>query len=430
MDAQAFAQLAKVTFKAASTPMPFQFVPPPNADMYSKAQQHAGKAGLGGVVSEAAGAHAGGYAVQQKANDQLQKMLGSLKSAVDPMCLFLQASPSEWHKVAAQTIGKQVEDFMLECIMGICGAVEQWCKLAVVTQVQINSVTGMLNPGKLKGPPMEPLLLKGLPKKTAQQQKYSKAIAKAVGRGWDDWAKGYQAQVLYPPTFAIMPGPLHPPTPNIPLPVIMGSSSNESAMSASALASKMTLYLREPRALHHQILFHALGTAFALSFIVWKATTLLTNIIGTGPVPSFAPPACPLGPVANGTGVGAPGCLQSIPTNAESLRNMLEKPFTVLPEKAAQLERQAKAAVDEQKKNLESMQKFVDQVSSIDPAKIDPMNPPKVELPKFETSATREAGESVKDPWKDENAKFKQDREDTKKLGREHDKARRTSGSY
>jgi hypothetical protein len=38
-------------------------------------------------------------------------------------------------------------------------------------------------------------------------------------------------------------------------------------------------------------------------------TTLVANVLGTGPVPTFAPPYVPVGPVIAGTAIGLPGFL-------------------------------------------------------------------------------------------------------------------------
>ena len=47
--------------------------------------------------------------------------------------------------------------------------------------------------------------------------------------------------------------------------------------------------------------------AFEKCFQIWQASTMVTNVLGTGPVPSFAPPYVPVGPVVMGTGTMTPG---------------------------------------------------------------------------------------------------------------------------
>ncbi len=56
-------------------------------------------------------------------------------------------------------------------------------------------------------------------------------------------------------------------------------------------------------------LFDALSQAFTPVFTVFKASTLVKNVLGMGPIPTFAPPFVPVGPVVCGVGNGPPGCL-------------------------------------------------------------------------------------------------------------------------
>lgn len=43
---------------------------------------------------------------------------------------------------------------------------------------------------------------------------------------------------------------------------------------------------------------------FSAAFSLWLTTAMVVNITGMGPVPSFAPPTVPVGPVAGGTASG------------------------------------------------------------------------------------------------------------------------------
>ena len=54
---------------------------------------------------------------------------------------------------------------------------------------------------------------------------------------------------------------------------------------------------------------NAIGSALQHTFQTWLATTQVTNIMGTGPVPTFAPPYSPVGPVIGGVGTMIPGGL-------------------------------------------------------------------------------------------------------------------------
>ena len=68
----------------------------------------------------------------------------------------------------------------------------------------------------------------------------------------------------------------------------------------------MSGFLADPEANHAVDLFEAISQAFNTVFQTFKASTLVQNVLGTGPVPSFAPPVAPVGPVVAGTVIPTP----------------------------------------------------------------------------------------------------------------------------
>ena len=111
------------------------------------------------------------------------------------------------------------------------------------------------------------------------------------------------------PAFAAFPGPVAPPMPNIPLPLIAFSSPGESGLSPSTLKITMDANLADPKALHASDLFDAIAKAFNTVFQIFKASTMVQNVLGMGPIPTFAPPFVPVGPVVMGTVIPTPGVL-------------------------------------------------------------------------------------------------------------------------
>ena len=145
------------------------------------------------------------------------------------------------------------------------------------------------------------------PKATPQELKYSKAIAQAISDGWMQ----YQGTIKVPalpwyPAFAAVPLPVAPPMPNIPVPVIALTQVPVS-VSRDVLKSQMVANLGDPQANHHKELFDAIAGAFDICFKVWQISTQVMNVLGTGPVPTFAPPYVPVGPVVGGVGNMLPG---------------------------------------------------------------------------------------------------------------------------
>jgi hypothetical protein len=228
-----------------------------------------------------------------------------------PLNLFREVSLNKYHVEAAKTIGEQFEKY----IEGICGAISQgidlWMKLVGVFGVLINGPVGTVFPGCFISPPLGPLVLADAPKNTFQETKYSNAISNALGQNWQAWQSGLMGVLMYPPTFAVFPGPMHPPTPNIPLPLITLGSAGESLLSPGMLKSTMEQFLADPKALHAADLFDSIANAFYIVFTIFKASTLVQNVLGTGAVPTFAPPVVPVGPVVMGLGTGPPGAVLS-----------------------------------------------------------------------------------------------------------------------
>jgi hypothetical protein len=108
------------------------------------------------------------------------------------------------------------------------------------------------------------------------------------------------------PAFAALPSPIAPPTPNIPCP-FAALMQVPVSISANVLKMQMVGQLADPMAPFHDKLFEAIADAFEKTYNLWKVSTMVTNVLGTGPVPTFAPPYVPVGPVVGGVGTMTPG---------------------------------------------------------------------------------------------------------------------------
>src|SRR5207302_10073851 len=53
-------------------------------------------------------------------------------------------------------------------------------------------------------------------------------------------------------------------------------------------------------------LHDAIATALSLAFLIWLVSQQVMLVLGKGPIPSFAPPFVPVGPVVGGENIGAP----------------------------------------------------------------------------------------------------------------------------
>jgi hypothetical protein len=165
-------------------------------------------------------------------------------------------------------------------------------------------------PGCLSGPDLENLIYPAAPQATDQEKKYSKAIAAGVSKQWKKW----QDKVMVPglpwyPAFVAFPGPMAPPMPNVPTPLVACPSAMMAEMGPSPLRDAMVDALGESDALHHKELFDAIATGLSAVFLMWLPMQQVMNVLGKGPVPTFAPPFVPVGPVLGGDNLPIPGHL-------------------------------------------------------------------------------------------------------------------------
>lgn len=222
--------------------------------------------------------------------------------------LFQAATTNRYHTEAAQEISDRFIDYLDGICAAICSAWRSWHSAATLVGVNVNAVTAA--GGTLLGPPWLPLILSAAPMSTAQEACYSKAIATAVSDGWQT----YRASITLPglplfPAFAAFPGPMAPPTPNLPVPIIALTQVAVS-FSKAALKAAMIANLGAPDALHHVELMDSVAEACAKCFQTWQIATQVTNLLGTGPIPTFNPPWVLVGPVVGGTAIMAAGGLQ------------------------------------------------------------------------------------------------------------------------
>jgi hypothetical protein len=183
---------------------------------------------------------------------------------------------------------------------GLCDAVgaawSSWQSTVTITGVSINAVTAI--GGQLTGPPLQQLVAgngAGLDRDAVA------AVARAVGVGQANFTRTFSIPGLpLFPAFAAFPGPVAPPTPSLPAPM---AATTMSPASFVGLADSVRLKdARKQRAVA------AVLEALALAFQLWLTRTFFT-ILGTGPVPTFAPPYVPVGPVVGGDNLAVPGTI-------------------------------------------------------------------------------------------------------------------------
>jgi hypothetical protein len=219
--------------------------------------------------------------------------------------LFQPASLNKYHTDTQKMHIGKIGGFIDDMCSAICSAWSQWQTAATLVGVVIAGpvATG----GQIVGPPWTPLILASAPKSTPMEMKYSNVIAQVIGTAWLTFTSTVKVTGMpWYPMFAAVPSPVAPPAPNVPCPfgVLMQVPVS---ISASVLKMQMVGQLADPQAPFSSELFESISDAFEKTYNLWKMSTMVTNVLGTGPVPTFAPPYVPVGPVVGGMGNMTPG---------------------------------------------------------------------------------------------------------------------------
>jgi hypothetical protein len=180
-------------------------------------------------------------------------------------------------------------------------AVATYFSTATLVGVVVNAVTA--SGGRLVGPPINPLILSGMIGGGADRR-VAPAFANAVGSAWMMWAATVKVPGLpWYPSFAAVPAPVAPPAPNIPISLVaLGAPLTAEMMSASILGALAGV--QDPG---KEAAVAEFASWFAASMNILVVSTMVTNVLGTGPVPTFAPPYVPVGPVVGGVANQVPG---------------------------------------------------------------------------------------------------------------------------
>jgi hypothetical protein len=123
------------------------------------------------------------------------------------------------------------------------------------------------------------------------------AMAEGWDRGfrlaWEEWAAGTTIPGLpWYAVFAAYPGPSAPPMPNPPTPVGALVSAGLAGMMAQPLKARILVEIGDqkyPPALESAVEIFA--TVIGTRFVAWLTKAMVTNVAGSGPVPSFNPEA-------------------------------------------------------------------------------------------------------------------------------------------
>jgi hypothetical protein len=165
--------------------------------------------------------------------------------------------------------------------------------------------------GRLDGPSLAGLF--AVPTQSPSVQPLIAAFQNAAASAWDRLAASVKVPGLpWYPAFAAFPGPQAPPMPNIPMPFItlwFDPSPFLPPNLAAAIRAGLGARANDPGAAQAIDRF---SREFAAKFYYWACAAQVMTVLGKGPIPTFAPPYVPIGPVIGGTAEG-PGCLLAAP---------------------------------------------------------------------------------------------------------------------
>jgi hypothetical protein len=234
---------------------------------------------------------------------------------------FMPVKPGyKYHQKSCDVIGGDFKDFHDAMCDAVAYSHNMWKLQAKFKDLKVMALAAIGTPGCLDGPELESNI-KNAPMVASfsgNMADHRDAVAKGVSQCFKKW----QGKVMVPglpwyPAFIAFPGPMAPPMPNIPVPLIMCPSA---MMSEIIMPSSMTTAMddalkqkhkdADPEKQYHA-LHDAIATTLSLGFLIWIASQMVMLVLGKGPIPSFAPPYVPVGPVVGGENIATPGHLMT-----------------------------------------------------------------------------------------------------------------------
>lgn len=196
-------------------------------------------------------------------------------------------------------------------IATMCGAIAQafeiWRRSAYLDGVRIHAA--IATGGKLRSVPLDPLILQRAP---SGWDVYNRAIAAGVHNQIQSFANEVTVPGLtWYPTFVAFPGPMAPPTPNVPSPLMALSGFSVRHLKEGTLTDAIYNKLPRPTPAAGKEIAIAISAGLEKALLLWLPMQQVSLVLGKGPIPSFAPPYVPVGPVVGGDIIATPGHIAS-----------------------------------------------------------------------------------------------------------------------
>ncbi len=169
---------------------------------------------------------------------------------------------------------------------GVTTAVAVWTNVAKLKGVHVNAV--IATGGRIRGS-FSSGLVSAMVAGQGAPGNVSSAFGAATAAAWSGWTRRVMVPGLpWYPSFAAWPGPMAPPMPNTPSPLLAiapGAFISPGSVSSSIMGSLDENASDEGAAEAVQ----QFAQWLSLSFIIWAASSQVMLVMGQGPVPTFAP---------------------------------------------------------------------------------------------------------------------------------------------
>ena len=215
----------------------------------------------------------------------------------------------------AISVGKEKLDWIKISVAAMAGTqkgVKIWSLAARFTNGTINASLLTTSPGALDGPNFEEHIISAMTDQNIPAQ-IAEAFAAPVWLGWEKWAMTFSIP-SFPafPSFAAYPAPNAPPTATLPIP-LNAATFNRDLLKADVLKvqilSRLGKWKQDPDA---QKAVERFAEWFDETFTSAMTKSQICNLMGQGPVPTYAPPKIPTGSVVTGSIISSPGCFTNL----------------------------------------------------------------------------------------------------------------------
>jgi hypothetical protein len=192
--------------------------------------------------------------------------------------------------------------------------VDMWRLQAHFCNIQIMGQTAIGMPGCLQGPNLKPWILQApaVYNTTGYFRTLATSVADAVDINFRQWQDAVTVPGLpWYPMFVAVPAPFAPPTPNIPMPLMVCVSQNFSKLASPVqIENQIKAHLPNDYQIAEMDMFIYTVTVHLTNYFVsWLSSQNVMMVMGMGPVPTFNPPYVPVGAVVNGYVIPSPGHL-------------------------------------------------------------------------------------------------------------------------